>query len=225
MLGPTTRLPATGTRHRARAVLLGVVVCALLLAHTANAGPATEPVYVTDPGSIGGPPNLGVLGHRTDDVVTIGFADPNYIVTSPNGVVSPDCAIESGTRAVCFRYGPGLAVFMRDGDDHVDLNSTAVRGYSIQGRGGNDTLLGSPARNILLGGHGRDRLEGARGRDLLVGGPGVDQMWGQRGKDTLNAIDGRRDGIIDCGPGGNDVARIDRNLDPKPRNCERVRYK
>jgi hypothetical protein len=46
-------------------------------------------------------------------------------------------------------------------------------------------------------------------------------MFGGSGDDRLDAVDDRRDAVINCGP-GNDRAVIDR-MDPFPQNCEVVR--
>lgn len=79
---------------------------------------------------------------------------------------------------------------------------------TFYGNGGNDVLIGKGQPDALYGGAGNDKLNGGPGRDILVGGPG---------NDFINAKDGQRDAIIDCGP-GKDHAKVDK-VDPKPISC------
>jgi Ca2+-binding RTX toxin-like protein len=73
----------------------------------------------------------------------------------------------------------------------------------IKGRGGNDTLNAGKGSNKVVGGKGNDKLIGGPLGDTLVGGAGVDRHFGGAGNDLLNAADGRRDAVIDGGPGSN----------------------
>jgi RTX calcium-binding nonapeptide repeat (4 copies) len=102
---------------------------------------------------------------------------------------------------------------------------------AVGGKGG-DSIDGGAGEDIAVGGKGSDRIDGKVGADVLRGGDGPDLIdgWGGReilsggdGVDELDASDGRRDRRIRCGPGGgDDVALIDRRLDPRPRQCETV---
>ena len=83
----------------------------------------------------------------------------------------------------------------------------------IKARGGNDRIKGRGGRDRLSGGPGRDRLSGGRGRDRLSGG---------RGADRLNAVDGRRDRVVNGGP-GKDVCRVDAVDRAKMKGCETVK--
>jgi Ca2+-binding RTX toxin-like protein len=47
-------------------------------------------------------------------------------------------------------------------------------GFTFDGRGGNDTLIGSQGHDTLLGGDGNDLLRGGLGFDFLDGGAGAD---------------------------------------------------
>lgn len=106
-------------------------------------------------------------------------------------------------------------------------------------RGGedNDELLGHHGDDTLFGGAGSDILWGdwdpannnERQRDVLRGGPGNDWLYsshgyndidGGPGTDHIWAYYGR--GVIDCGPGRHDVARIRLGAPYKVRNCETV---
>lgn len=55
---------------------------------------------------------------------------------------------------------------------------------SLQGDGGDDYLYGDNNDDSLYGGSGRDVLYGGNGHDLLDGGPGSDSMYGGSGNDT-----------------------------------------
>jgi Ca2+-binding RTX toxin-like protein len=55
----------------------------------------------------------------------------------------------------------------------------------LEGRGGDDTLLGSIADDVLLGGGGDDRLEGGQGNDQLDGGSGNDTLIGELSDDDV----------------------------------------
>ena len=59
--------------------------------------------------------------------------------------------------------------------DLID-GSAATLGYTFDGRGGNDTLIGSQGSDTLLGGDGNDLLRGGLGADFLDGGLGADRF-------------------------------------------------
>ena len=74
--------------------------------------------------------------------------------------------------------------------DPLALHLLDADGLFIDGRGGNDTIVG--------GG----------GNDTLVGGTGQDKLYGQDGDDFLDDRDGITDFVLDGGP-GTDTARKD----------------
>jgi Ca2+-binding RTX toxin-like protein len=71
-------------------------------------------------------------------------------------------------------------------DNHI---SATYAGSRLEGRGGNDTLVGGGINtDTLLGGDGNDSLDGDGGNDVLDGGAGDDTLHGGRfddGRDTL----------------------------------------
>ncbi|MES9891291.1 MAG: calcium-binding protein, partial [Candidatus Thiodiazotropha sp.] len=96
-------------------------------------------------------------------------------------------------------------------------------GDTLDGMGGNDTLLGANGDDHLSGGIGDDELLGAAGNDVLDGGVGNDQLSGEEGddqlaggegNDTINGNEG--DDLLIAGPGsdtligsyGNDIYRL-----------------
>jgi Ca2+-binding RTX toxin-like protein len=89
----------------------------------------------------------------------------------------------------------------------------------LSGGAGNDTLNGLSGNDSLSGGTGNDRLAGSTGNDKLTGGAGTNSYSGGPGNDTINARNGRAEGI-DCGS-GRDKVTADRR-DRVKRNCERV---
>jgi hypothetical protein len=82
----------------------------------------------------------------------------------------------------------------------------------VKSFGGNDRIKGRG---------GKDRLSGGSGRDRLAGGPGRDRLSGGRGADRLNTVDGRRDLVVNGGP-GKDICRVDPADEVKVQGCEIV---
>ncbi|MDA0282955.1 MAG: VWA domain-containing protein, partial [Planctomycetota bacterium] len=64
------------------------------------------------------------------------------------------------------------------------------RGVMFDGKGGNDTLVGTNGNDTLMGGNGDDLIVGLSGNDSLVGGAGADTVKGGGGSDTINGGDG-----------------------------------
>jgi Ca2+-binding RTX toxin-like protein len=112
--------------------------------------------------------------------------------------------------------GPGSDI-MRGGPSADRLFGGLGRDV-VAGGAGRDFLSGGPGSDGLIGFEGNDRLVGGRGNDALFGLKGRDRMSGERGNDVLFARDGFRERRIDCGPGGEQGAVMDRR-DPRPRGC------
>ena len=94
----------------------------------------------------------------------------------------------------------------------------------VKGRNGADRLKGSSGGDRLAGGKGADRLKGSKGRDRISGGRGKDRRAGGKGRDRLNAVDGKKDGAVNAGP-GKDVCVIDQADLPLLKNCEKAKVK
>jgi Ca2+-binding RTX toxin-like protein len=99
-------------------------------------------------------------------------------------------------------------------------SSRRLVGMRLEGRAGDDKLLGTRAPDTILGGVGNDFIRGAgrgdslsagRGNDALVGDAGRDRLRAGKGEDALFARDHQRDRVN--GGGGRDAARIDAGLD------------
>jgi Ca2+-binding RTX toxin-like protein len=67
-----------------------------------------------------------------------------------------------------------------------------------------------------------DVIKGLRGNDRVSGRCGRDRLLGRRGADRLNAVDGRRDRLVNGGP-GKDVCRIDPADQARMKSCETVK--
>jgi Ca2+-binding RTX toxin-like protein len=90
----------------------------------------------------------------------------------------------------------------------VDASSAAKRigtnrANKISGTAGADTIKGKGGKDKINGKGGKDKLNGGKGRDTVVGGRGADRMMGGPGNDVIKAADGKRDKVINGGPGKN----------------------
>jgi Ca2+-binding RTX toxin-like protein len=129
------------------------------------------------------------------------------------------------------------------GNDLLVSSVATCQGHSYHGGPGDDTVSygrSDDALRVELGGGGgpsgcgrmdqvggdNESLEGSNGPDLLIGDggansffghSGADSFFGRGGNDFIDAIDGQRDKVIDCG-GGNDEVVRDR-ADPDPVGC------
>ena len=63
--------------------------------------------------------------------------------------------------------------------------SNSTESWTIDGMGGDDTILGGVADDKLLGGAGNDVLRGGTGNDTLSGGTGNDTITGDVGRDYM----------------------------------------
>jgi Ca2+-binding RTX toxin-like protein len=83
----------------------------------------------------------------------------------------------------------------------------------ILGTKGSDKIVGTAKADLIRALGGKDRIRGRGGRDRLFGG---------RGADRLNAVDGRRDRVVNGGP-GKDVCRVDAIDRARMKGCETVK--
>jgi Ca2+-binding RTX toxin-like protein len=113
--------------------------------------------------------------------------------------------------ALALVAGPAVAKKIT-GTKRSELIVGTKRGDRIKGKGGNDLIKGKGGSDRLNGGKGSNKVVGGKGNDKVIGGPrgdtliggsGVDSLVGGRGNDLLKAADGRRDRVIDAGPGTN----------------------
>src|SRR5262249_51472936 len=81
----------------------------------------------------------------------------------------------------------------------------------------NEVLEGSQHADRLIGSPRSDTIWGREGNDVLIGEAGADDLEGFAGRDFIDARDGQRGRVIDCGS-GRGPARRDRN-DPPAISC------
>ena len=100
----------------------------------------------------------------------------------------------------------------RGGDDSLLGGSAGDRLYgragddSLTGGAGDDRLYGDIGDDILLGGEGNDRLYGGDDSDILVGGAGNDRLYGGAGSDSfVFALSFNADASQVSGPGSDRV--------------------
>lgn len=107
-----------------------------------------------------------------------------------------------------------------DDDDVIDLNAQApwdVRD-NADGNGGDDTIWGNIADNLLRGGGGNDYISGWLGNDHILGGSGQDNLFGGDGDDHLeggsngdNLYGGSGDDYLEGESGADDLRGDDGN--------------
>ena len=102
---------------------------------------------------------------------------------------------------------PFSVEFGTRGDDEI-IGSDARD--IIVGKSGDDDLFGMDGNDVLVGGRGADLLNGGAGNDRLIAGPGDDIILGGFGSDKVNGGSGNdtiRHSIMDQFPGDADRYR------------------
>jgi hypothetical protein len=147
---------------------------AYVLNATALSGDAD--VTVTE-GGVGGPTFAPASGSGTD------------ITWSITGGGS--CAQGAGSprTVTCSVHAASLTVQLGSGDDRLDASGFDAPA-SIDGSGGNDTLLGGSATTTLTGDAGNDVLEGGAGAATMNAGDGNDTLFAGSGGATMDGGDG-----------------------------------
>ncbi|HSH04310.1 MAG TPA: calcium-binding protein, partial [Anaerolineae bacterium] len=84
------------------------------------------------------------------------------------------------------------------GDDNLSGGTLAV---TLDGRGGNDVIVGSSANDVLSGGDGDDQIFGGAGNDQLYAGLGNNELTGGKGNDTLYGGSGNEILYFNAGDG------------------------
>jgi Ca2+-binding RTX toxin-like protein len=97
-----------------------------------------------------------------------------------------------------------------NGDGTSETITSRIDGATVNGLGGNDTLLGQDAADTLRGGDGDDTIRGRGGDDFIEGGLNADTIFGDDGNDTIFAntqADPDGSGVADTISGGigNDI--------------------
>jgi Ca2+-binding RTX toxin-like protein len=139
-----------------------------------------------------------------------------------------------GTPAPSCAEGPAIVGAAIIGTPCADTILAPPWARSVNGGGGNDTILAAPVAassdcsagcqlgigsQTFEGGPGNDIVFGERGNDNLLGGPGEDQLYGGVGDDTLlggpgnDHLSGGFGADTIDGEGGDDYVRGDATID------------
>ncbi len=155
-------------------------------------------------GGNGGDTYLWFAGDGRDTYKDSGTSGTDKIIVSNttafNGLPSQFDRATSGID----RIESDLGAFNIRGDnvaaDTWDFTGITLINATIQGRGGDDRIVGSNGAETIQGGSGNDSLSGNAGNDLLDGGDGNDSLNGGDGNDTLDG--GAGIDVLDGGNGG-----------------------
>jgi Ca2+-binding RTX toxin-like protein len=148
------------------------------------------------------PPNITVTGDATDETITI--ADNGAFITV-DGVATTAAA--NDTFDLTLNAGAG--------NDTVVINTSLLRGITVNGEDGNDIITGSPDDDILNGGAGNDTLNGNGGDDRITGNTGADTMNGDAGNDVMVWNPGDGSDVMNGGAGGGDDAELNGGNNPE----------
>lgn len=92
----------------------------------------------------------------------------------------------TGVEAISSGGFAGVTIVGTGGDDLLDFSAVTLTGIkSINGLGGNDTVIGSVGDDTIIGGTNDDILSGGNGSDILSGTAGVDTLTGGAGDDIF----------------------------------------
>ncbi|MBI1315205.1 hypothetical protein GC176_28270 [bacterium] len=89
--------------------------------------------------------------------------------------------------------------------------TAGLTSVTLDGSGGNDTLLGSDGSDVLNGAGGSDLVNGNGGQDRIFGGSGADTLIGGAGNDLLKGLGGSGDRLV--GGEGDDTLNGGRGID------------
>ena len=115
-----------------------------------------------------------IIGGAGFDTISGGAGDDRITLTEL--LVSDSIELIDG--------GPGLnTITGTGGANTLDFSGTELRAIAaIDGRGGQDQIIGSAGDDVIIGGAGRDTLSGGRGNDTYVFGAG-------EGRDIIDNAD------------------------------------
>jgi Ca2+-binding RTX toxin-like protein len=135
-----------------------------------------------------------VLGDNVD-----GGDETDQLITriESDVTITPDALT---TAAGTFAFAGIEYIFMIGGENPQTIDGRAFPGpMYVDGRGGNDRILGGSGTNSLGGSRGDDRIVGGPAGDALYAGKGKDVVIGKGGGDTLEVASG--DDHVRGGPG------------------------
>lgn len=223
-----------------RCVALAIIAGSLVLPAQAMGNQHEPEMGVSTQGD-----KVVLIGYGPGNGVSVNYRDPSfqevmkgaegaYVVYADGAYAGNSGCKNAGTYKVeCLDVGlTGVTAYLGEGADMLRLNrgTQAVPKSDVNriyGGGGSDSLRGGKGADYINGEGGNDSATGAGGADQLGSLMGLDaDDWdngkdafrGGRGKDRILARDLAKDKLIDCGA-GDDKARRDKNVDPKPVSC------
>lgn len=170
----------------------------------------------------GGPGADRLYGEGGSDALVGGIGGPDLLEGGPGGdLLAPGSPCEGGK--VSGGTGRNDVSFAEMPLQPAILVASLARGVAyLKGVRDCHSLRISGARD-LEGSFGADILIGNHRANHIIGQGGVDRIYGGGGNDVIDARDGVRDAVIQCGfkghPAG--LALIDRT-DPPPLYCDHV---
>lgn len=143
----------------------------------------------------GGTGDDTLAGGGGDDIFRVGFtggydsydggAGRNIIEASADNVYIGIRSLANIAEISAGFYG-NVTIHGTTGDDYFDFSTVTLTGIAaIDGRNGNDTIIGTAFDDTLFGGNGNDRLIGGNGNDIIDGNGGFDFLDGGAGDDTF----------------------------------------
>jgi len=184
---------------------------------------------------IGGDGDDRMFGEAGDDVMIWnpgddtdlheGGAGIDTTIVNGGGGAEIFTATANGTRVRFDRLDPApfsidmgtmekLVVNMGGGNDQFSAtgNLAALVQITVDGGGGNDTILGSNGGDLLIGGDGNDFVDGQQGNDVVLLGAGNDVFqWDPGdGSDVVEGGDGT-DEMLFNGSAGNEIMALSAN--------------
>ena len=143
---------------------------------------------------------LNIDGQADNDTITAADANIGDVRMFLNGGTGNDTITGSRDGDSINGDGGDDSVLGGLGDDTVD----GGEGNDIlNGEAGNDSLLGNTGNDLMDGGDGDDILSGSLGNDTAIGGLGNDSLFGGFGADVLNGNSGN-----DLADGGRDNDQV-----------------
>ena len=143
----------------------------------------------------GGDGNDILNGGADADFLFGGVGDDTYVIDSFDDLVVEEAGAGVDTVRASINYTLGdnveklilssSATAARGNSSNNYLVANAALGSTLNGLGGNDTLLGGTGNDTLNGGDGNDSLTGGAGNDRLVGFSGNDTLIGGAGSDRF----------------------------------------
>jgi Ca2+-binding RTX toxin-like protein len=167
-----------------------------------------------------GPGADRIYGGAGADGLIGGLPGPTYLFGEGNGDL---LAAGGGCAGGALVGGPG-----RDNASFAETQAHPGTLYISLAKGAAwiDAIRGCRAvglaRSIenIEGSFDNDVLIGDAGANMMLGQPGEDRFYGRGGDDIIDARDGVRDGVIQCGRGRSSGRAITDPIDPAPVKCK-----